>query len=341
MTPPDADLLLESFSCGEPLLPPRTAYVNVVKRCNAGCGYCADWTAPRDPRLDPPLEQLAYLFGELRRLGVGDLVVSGGEPFLRRDLPDVLEAALECGFEIRVISNGSLITRDHVRALVGLGITKVGISIDSLVPDRLMAIRGLKAARVRRTIEILAGDERTRPRVALYVTITRANLDDLIPLADYARRLGITVQYQPVHFAGTGLDEHILTHLWPAEPDLARLDGIIAELVRGAQDGTLPINSRPDFLQQIPRFFRDRTFHPERCTVAYTDVVIDQDLNLRPCWSMPAVASLAQPGFDLVRIWRAPEMRAVREEIKQDRCPGCLFSCHMNKPHISLNKARS
>jgi MoaA/NifB/PqqE/SkfB family radical SAM enzyme len=174
-------------------------------------------------------------------------------------------------------------------------------------------------------------------RVSLYVTITKQNIDDLVDLAEYARSLGIEAQYQPVHFVGTGIEQTILTTLWPDASETARIAAAIDNLIEIAGDGSGTIGTRPDFLCQIPRFFAGRTFRPEACTVAFTDIVIDGDLQLRPCWSMSGVGSVraAQEGT-LVSLWQSPEMTAARREIREKRCPGCLYSCHLNKPHINL-----
>ncbi|TDB80744.1 radical SAM protein [Actinomadura sp. KC216] len=322
--------------------PPVTAYMNIIRRCNARCQYCTDWTAPRNPHLDPSRDRLRTIFTELKRLGVRDVVLSGGEPFLRRDLDGVLRDAHQLGFGIRIISNGTLIRPGHIELIRELGIDRVGVSIDSLSAERMKAIRGLRVHQVTRAIETLAEARTRHPslRVSIYVTVNRLNIEDLVPLAEYAKGLRIDVQYQPVHFAETGLEEHILTELWPDERDIERLGEVVEELLLRKRTGDLPINNRPEFLATIPAFFRNRTFHPERCTVAYTDVVIDGELNLKPCWSMPPVKNLAAPDTDLVELWHSGEMREIRRDIREHRCPGCLYVCHLNKPHVPLPELR-
>jgi MoaA/NifB/PqqE/SkfB family radical SAM enzyme len=333
MTDPD---LLEAYLRDEPQAPPRTAFVNILKRCNARCRYCTDWRASRDPRGDPSRDLLRGLFTDLVELGITDLVVSGGEPFLRRDVLDVLADAVALGLAVRVISNGSALTRDHVDALARLGVGRVGISIDSLEETRMRELRGLPVKRVMASIEMLAALHRENPdmRVSLFVTVTRRNIEDLMPLATYADALGISIQYQPVHWAGTGTELEILEQLWPTATEVDRLAEVISELVSWQQTGTSPIASSDRFLAQMPAFFVNRTFRPARCTVAYTDVVIDQDLNMRPCWSMDPVGSIARDSAR--RLWTSEQMRAARTQIRNGGCPGCLYSCHINKPHVEL-----
>lgn len=336
--PVNADRLLQAFASDDPLDPPKTAYVNVVRRCNAGCKYCLDWTAPRDSRLDPSREKLNAIFAALLDLGVEDIVMSGGEPFLRRDLAELISDARGLGFGVRLITNGTLVTPRQISAILDLGVSRVGVSIDSLSPAKMMQIRGLPLHRVISTIETLAEARRDTPELAisLMVTVTRLNIEDLLPIAEYATALGVQAQYQPVHYAGTGLEDEILEVLWPKPAEIAQLSEVIDVLIEHKRAGTAAIRSGIDFLERMPEFFRNRTYRPRRCTVAHTDIVIDQDLKLRPCWSMSPVGSLVDPSIDLPRLWLSDDMRRVRSEIREGRCPGCLYSCHIDKSHVQL-----
>lgn len=77
--------------------------------CNLACRHCFNSSGPRDPWLRPldAATVLAYL-GEAERLGVRDVYFTGGEPFLRRDIFTLLDAALAVA-PTTVLTNGTLI----------------------------------------------------------------------------------------------------------------------------------------------------------------------------------------------------------------------------------------
>jgi len=203
--------------------------------------------------------------------------------------------------------------------------------------QKFKSIRGLDLELVKKNIEMLVKERDNKYKdlnISLYVTISNLNIDDLLPLADYAIKNNIKIQFQPVHYAGTGLENYILGNLWPNEVELIKLEKIINELIK-IQKNAPNIGSRSEFLAQIPSFFRNKTFYPlDRCYVAYVDVNIDQDLGVRPCWSMEPIGFLSNEKLE--DLWVSAQMKEIRSKIRMKQCPGCLYSCHINKKHVTL-----
>jgi cyclic pyranopterin phosphate synthase len=123
---------------GRPL---RDLRISVTDRCNFRCPYCmprqvfgADWKfLPRDELLHfEEIERLAALFVDL---GVRKIRLTGGEPLLRRDLPDLVRrlAALP-GVDLALTTNGSLLPQ-HAAALRAAGLGRLTVSLDSLDTD--------------------------------------------------------------------------------------------------------------------------------------------------------------------------------------------------------------
>ena len=132
---------------GRPL---RDLRISVTDRCNLRCTYCmpADIFGP-DYAFLPRIELLS--FEEIERLartfvdlGVQKLRITGGEPTLRRDLPELISrlAQIEGVQDIALTTNGLLLPR-LAPALRAAGLNRVTVSIDSLDPEVFGRMNGL------------------------------------------------------------------------------------------------------------------------------------------------------------------------------------------------------
>ena len=127
---------------------------HILEKCNFGCGYCfAHWLPDSEIRVgevwqnpemtDRTLDELARLPSLLPGEWTGRprLNFAGGEPLLlwKRRLPEILRRAERLGFELSIITNGSLLTEEIVRELAPR-LQILGISMDSANPDTNLKI---------------------------------------------------------------------------------------------------------------------------------------------------------------------------------------------------------
>lgn len=332
------DSLNASFDANYPYYKPRLASIGLTGRCNARCKYCTDWRTNPDPSLDQPYSRIVKILEEIKDLGVEEVIFSGGEPLLRKDIFDLIEYGKSIGLNIRIITNGTALTEWTIHRLASLGIMKLGVSIDSLNEARFLQARGLNLQKVLTNLSTVAKIRDSFYSdlfVSLYVTIHRLNIQDLLCLCDYAEEKSFSIQFQPVHYQATGIQKDIFENLWPGVTEIEDLEKIIQEIIKRKEQGRY-ILSRIDFLMQIPTFFKNKTVYPQKCYVGYTDVVIDQNLNLRPCWSMEPIEDLKNCNLTIKEIWISDKMKETRKIIKEKKCPGCLYSCHLNKDGIEF-----
>ncbi|MEO7432561.1 MAG: GTP 3',8-cyclase MoaA [Dokdonella sp.] len=123
--------------------------ISVVDRCNFRCPYCMpEDQYPRDHEFLSKSERLR--FEEIERLatifagiGVRKLRLTGGEPLLRRDLPELVrQLAHVPGIEdVALTTNGSLLA-DRVVALRDAGLKRITLSIDTLDPVTFASMSG-------------------------------------------------------------------------------------------------------------------------------------------------------------------------------------------------------
>ncbi|MCB0635194.1 MAG: radical SAM protein, partial [Lewinella sp.] len=131
----------------------------VTDRCNLRCFYCMPEEGinyvPRKELLT--YEELLMITQVLAKMGIEKVRITGGEPFLRKDMMDFLRALrqVEGINEINVTTNGTL-TAPLVPELKALGIHTVNLSLDTLDPVRFQQItRRNRFAQVWQTFEAL------------------------------------------------------------------------------------------------------------------------------------------------------------------------------------------
>ena len=96
---------------------PRSLDIEITARCNLRCHYCYFFNNSAIEYRDlPTIEWLAF-FEELGSLGVMNVILAGGEPFIREDLPLLLEGIVRNRMRFSFLSNGAMID-DEIAAFI-------------------------------------------------------------------------------------------------------------------------------------------------------------------------------------------------------------------------------
>lgn len=131
--------------------------IAVTGRCDLACAHCG---APPSKMPELTTRDILRVAGEAREVGAGCLLLTGGEPLLRSDIPDIVQGAWELGYEtVQVETNGMHIDRLGLERLARRGrVLGVGVSLDGAADDEHDRFRGVRGAfrRTRRGLETLA-----------------------------------------------------------------------------------------------------------------------------------------------------------------------------------------
>src|SRR5579872_1528073 len=111
--------------------------------CNLRCDYCCVRSSPKAPRRALGLERVRRIAREAAALGVGEIFVTGGEPFLLDDIGDILTACAAAA-PTTVLTNGMLLVGRRLQTLRALPRDQLTlqISLDSPTPERHDQHRG-------------------------------------------------------------------------------------------------------------------------------------------------------------------------------------------------------
>jgi len=109
---------------------PFLAQLVIIRRCNLSCSYCSEFDKVSNPI---PAEILQERLRKLKSLGTFGVSLTGGEPTLHPQLPDLIRICRELGFfRTGMISNGFLLQPQLIEALNEAGLQEMQISIDGV-----------------------------------------------------------------------------------------------------------------------------------------------------------------------------------------------------------------
>lgn len=174
---------------------PYLVALNLTERCNLACAHCyLDASHLREGARDElSTDELKRILGEIAAVGPEAMVVlTGGEPTLRPDLPELARHASGLGLMVVVGTNGMSLTPDRIDTLQKAGVSGVGISVDSLRPDVHDEFRGLQGAWARTMAGIDACKDAGMP-FQIHFCATEETAGEIDNLVAFARESGAMV----------------------------------------------------------------------------------------------------------------------------------------------------
>jgi len=135
------------------------------------------------------LHEIKHVIDQVADMGVQYLVVSGGEPMLRPELPQILAYARGRGLSVTLLTNGLLVDRTAARMLSGMKI-RVKISLDGATRETHEALRGSDTfASTLDSLSILRSEE--ADGLAVHFTLSRLNAAELLRLPAVLTSIGV------------------------------------------------------------------------------------------------------------------------------------------------------
>jgi len=147
------------------------------------------------------IEQIHRIAENLAKIGVCVVLLIGGEPFVRRDLPAIVKAFTKNGIHVRLQTNGHA-NRESLEECVRNGAYDISVSLDSLQPEIQDLINGGFERSWERTIKTVAMINDIFPEngSAFFGSVLmERNLDDIVDVIEFATRIGWGVSLVPVH----------------------------------------------------------------------------------------------------------------------------------------------
>lgn len=207
---------------------PFSATIELLSSCNWKCVHCY-----LENHADKGLEytNVIEILKKLKRFGIYEVIFTGGEIFLRKDIIDIISEARRLGFNITLFSNLSLLDDFFIREIKRLGVSHLSgsiYSIDETVNDRITGVQGSLAA-------LMANIEKLNNlgiRTELKLMVMKENYKDYAKTITYLKNNNIQFKTDANVFDSLKTGRGILSHrlnfeeLCDVLPDIDKNNGV-------------------------------------------------------------------------------------------------------------------
>ncbi len=257
---------------------PILAILEVTLRCNSACGYCD--LPLNHGRYEMSRKEIFRVFSHLYEEGLRVVFVQGGEPLLRKDLPDILDDLSSLGFTISLITNGTKLTAALLSRLARQSIS-LSISLDTLNRKRYHQIRGAdQLALVLKGIDLLK--EYPHPKY-LTCIVSEVNRDDVLDVIHFARKHDMIPVLGAYHWDVSRYGKLDLT----LQYQKATASAVFQEVLK---KNIVPKGYFRDYLKDNIRWLNDQQL--PTCDAGRYSIAIDASGNVAPCLALPHTGNL-------------------------------------------------
>jgi len=293
---------------------PLSVHLDLTWRCHLSCIHC--YLTERNGR-ELTTAQLVRLLEELAECGTLFLLVSGGEVFLRPDFFEIVEAARELAFSVRVKTSGTLLDDEAARRLARLHVAGVDVSLYSHRPEVHDAVTRLEGS-FARTVEAVRRLVAHGVKVRVVQVLMRMTEGEYSRVRELAAELGAEYSLDPT-----------VTPRLDGSRSVVRLNASHAAWRKVFEDPEL--DARPEHCPLSPEPQEAAQTAPEwdslPCSAGHTSCYISPSGDVYPCVQFPlALGNVTERPFR--EIWAdSPAARRVRSIRVADLpiCRSCEF----------------
>lgn len=315
----------------------------ISKFCHQKCKMCNIVEANCD--LIPfTSDKIQLIADNLVKIGAGVVLLTGGEPFMRPDIDEIVRIFKAKKLDVRMQTAGLFARKDKIEACVKNGARDINVSIDSLDEGLSDYINGLPGSwhNAMKTISFISNTFPTKDSIcALGCVLSRYNIDEIEAVLDFATEIGWWLSLVPVHITTPdtplnfrGYDEYFAFK----KEDHAKVKQLIDRLKKKKRQGYNLFDS-DDYLDSIYTFVS--TGHPswrhnDVCDSPNLYFAILPDGSFAPCCDQNIADKVYVYDEKFPEIYRSKSFKNEVCDITK-KCPGCNFGSY---PEMTLS-ARS
>jgi len=277
-------------------------------------------------------DKIDKIADNLVQIGVGVVLLTGGEPFLRPDIDQIVRVFKEKNLDVRLQTAGLWKQKETITKCFEYGARDINISLDSLDEELSDYING-KIGSWRDAIRMMAYVSRELPGndsvCALGCVLSSYNLDEIDAILDFATRIGWWLSLVPVHIATPkhpmnfrGYDEYFSF----SKEDVNKVQSLIKRLKKKKKQGYLLFDSN-DYLDSMLHFISTGEANwrnNELCDSPNLYFVILPDGKFAPCCDYRFVEDIYVYDQSFPNVYKSSAFRKKVRGITQT-CSGCHY----------------
>lgn len=223
----------------------------LTHRCPLQCPYCSNPLEMERVNTELSTEQWQRVMREAGALGVLQVHLSGGEPTARKDLEEIVKAAVDAGLYTNLITAGVLLTKERLKTLADIGLDHVQLSIQDIDPENADRIAAYKGGSAKKS-EVARWVKELDLALTINAPLHRQNIKSLPRIIDYAVEAGAgRLEIAHIQYYAWALKNRAA--LMPTEEDFM-VTARIAQEAKERLKGILVIDFVvPDYYAKYPK----------------------------------------------------------------------------------------
>ena len=315
----------------------------ISKYCHQKCGMCniVEANVDVDPFGHDKIEKIAE---NLQKIGAGLILLTGGEPFMRPDIPDIVKIFKSRNLDVRSQTAGLVSKKNRVKEAMENGLRDISVSVDSLDEKKSDWINGLKDSWMN-AIDMISFISRNFPDkdniCSLGAVLSKHNIKEILPLLDFCTEIGWWLSLVPVHSAAgddaqlnfRGREDSMFNTKIKRDygydfqkDDFDDIKDLISILKEKKRNGSLLFDS-DKFLDSVEVFLT--TGHPNWrknnvCDSPNLYFAILPDGKFAPCCDFRHSEDIYVYDDDFPEIFKSKQFKRDVKNIVE-KCPGCNY----------------
>jgi MoaA/NifB/PqqE/SkfB family radical SAM enzyme len=298
--------------------------LSLTDRCNSRCRTCDIWR--KKPRTDMPIQAIEQILSDRLSGDLESVSLTGGEPFLRRDLPEIfsiIRGRLP-GRRISISTNG-LLGKEILDFLEGAGTKKLTlyISVDGI--EKHDYVRGVKGA-FEKTIDTIRKIRNRHPGLKLETkfTITPWNHTEILDVYRLSRELGTGFQakiIENIKSYTNAIDYEKNRRRFSFTEEQKR---IISGQLRSLNRLLLKEKKFTDalFVRLMIQYLNKEDFRFKHCNCAFSSLFIMPNGDAYLCRNMDPIGNAHSSGPSM--LWKSEKAEHIRNLVRAGKCPPCI-----------------